>query len=284
MRIVSTLGGLALCTAVVLFFYRYWGLIPIPAQVTALTTAPLAALAGAGFAARRETTLYFTSLIALVALAAFVFDLHLVGVIFNLNPSPNAFLAWAIFALALAYRYGLRIPLAAGLASALIFFAGTVISWSGAWWEGCTSRPEWFLLAGALVAAAPSWIPHRRFPEFAGVYRLVGLLAVYGAILAPSVDGGASYLPFHHETVERLYQFVGLAAAAAAIWIGIRRQWTGTVNLGAAAFVVFLYIRLVEWWWDWMPHYLFFLIIGLISIALLAAFQRVRGRLKGVRP
>jgi cytochrome c-type biogenesis protein CcmH/NrfG len=28
MRIVSALGGLALCAAVFLFFYRFWGLIP----------------------------------------------------------------------------------------------------------------------------------------------------------------------------------------------------------------------------------------------------------------
>ena len=50
------------------------------------------------------------------------------------------------------------------------------------------------------------------------------------------------------------------------------------VTLGAAAFSVFLYLRLIVWWWDWIPHYLFFLIVAMISITLLAAFRRVRAR------
>ena len=33
LRITSTLGGLALCAAVVLFFNRYWGYLPTSAQV-----------------------------------------------------------------------------------------------------------------------------------------------------------------------------------------------------------------------------------------------------------
>lgn len=283
MRIASTLGGLALCAGVVLAFYRYWGVIPIPAQVMVLALAPLVCLAGVEFASRRETTLYFTSLIALVAVAAFVYDLNLLGSIFNLESSPNAFLAWGIFAFAIAYRYGLRVPLAAGLIAAIIFLSATAVSWTGAWWEGCATRPEWFVLGGALTVAAQFAIPHRRFPEFAGAYRLVGLVTLYGATLVLSMDGTTSYLAADHQSVERLYQFVGLVETAATMWVGIRRGWSGSVNLAASAFVVFLYVRLVSWWWDWMPHYLFFLIIGLISMGLLVAFRRVRGSLKGAR-
>src|SRR5438309_5161488 len=47
MRIVSTLGGLAICAAVVLFFSRFWGYLGTPAQVAIVMLAPLAALAGA---------------------------------------------------------------------------------------------------------------------------------------------------------------------------------------------------------------------------------------------
>ena len=36
MRVASTLGGLALCAALVLFFLRFWGLLGIPAQVAVL--------------------------------------------------------------------------------------------------------------------------------------------------------------------------------------------------------------------------------------------------------
>jgi hypothetical protein len=50
------------------------------------------------------------------------------------------------------------------------------------------------------------------------------------------------------------------------------------VNLGSLCFVVFLYIRLNDWWWDWMPKYLFCLILGLLSLGLLALFARIRAR------
>jgi hypothetical protein len=62
MRIVSTLGGIAICAAVLLFFARFWGYLGTPAQVVIVMLAPLAALAATEFAARRERTLYFAGL------------------------------------------------------------------------------------------------------------------------------------------------------------------------------------------------------------------------------
>jgi hypothetical protein len=38
----------------------------------------------------------------------------------------------------------------------------------------------------------------------------------------------------------------------------------------------------VDLWWNSMPKYLFFLLIGLIAIALVAVFKRLRGRLRSV--
>ena len=273
MRIASTLGGLALCAAVVLFFYRFWGSIPVPLQVVLLLAAPLAALAGAEFTARRETAPYFTSLVALVAFAAFVLDLNALGAVFNLTPTPHALLAWAVFAVALAYRFGLRLLLAAGLVCGMGWIAALVTSFAGLWTE-FFQRPETVIAAGLMAAAAP------RRAYFAPTHRLTGLLAVFLAVLVLSFDGG-TFLTVGRREAERLYQLAGLTGAAAAIWVGVRRQWNETVNLGAAAFVVFLYIRLFDWWWDWMPKYLFFLVVGLISIGLLVAFRRLRGRERG---
>ena len=51
------------------------------------------------------------------------------------------------------------------------------------------------------------------------------------------------------------------------------------MNLGAVAFVVFLYVRLHSWWWHWMPEYLFFFLIGLTAIGLVLIFRRLRRRL-----
>jgi len=48
------------------------------------------------------------------------------------------------------------------------------------------------------------------------------------------------------------------------------------VNLGAAFFTIFLYAKFVDWWWDWMPKYVFFFVIGFIAIGLLLAFRKIR--------
>ena len=93
MRIASTLGGLAICAAVVLFFIRYWGYFWTPAQVAILMATPLALLAGTEFAARRERTLYFAGLLALVTLASFILDLAALGRIFNITSTEKALLA-----------------------------------------------------------------------------------------------------------------------------------------------------------------------------------------------
>src|SRR5262249_144090 len=84
MRIASALGGIALCIALFLFFYRFWGLLTTPPQVVILIGATLAALALTEFAARREKTLYFAGLAALLALASFVLNLYVLGSIFNI--------------------------------------------------------------------------------------------------------------------------------------------------------------------------------------------------------
>jgi uncharacterized membrane protein len=276
MRIVSTLGALALAAAVVLFFFRIWGLIPVAAQVTVLVAAPLAALLGAEAAARRESSLYFTSLISLVAFAAFILDLNVMGTIFGLTPTPHALLVWSVFALALAYRFRLRLLLAAGVVCAIGYGASLLMVAFGEWWGAWDHRFETVLLVGLAVM----FYPERRVPEFAPVYRVVGLAAALIAALFLALNG-ASFLPLDSSLVEKIYQIGGMLVAAAAIWTGIARQWTAVVNLGAAAFILFLYIRLVEWWWDWMPKFLFFLIVGALSLALLFAFARVRARLKG---
>ncbi len=274
MRIASTLGGLALCAAAFMFFYRFWGALSTPVQVAILAAGPIGAVLLTDFAARRERTLYFASLAAIVAFACFVLNLSMLGVIFNLMPSPQAFLAWGAFALILAYAYRLRLMLAAGLVSMGVWAAAHFVSLSGAYWTEFSSRAENMVAAGLVILAVQ--LVRRDDPGFAWVYRVVGLLAVMLSLLTMALEGTLSYLPFASESVERFYQLTGLAASAAAIWVGIRHNIGAWVNTGATFFVVFLYIRLHVALWDVLPKYLFFLLIGLIAAGLLVAFQRIR--------
>ena len=70
------LGALALCIAVVLFVSRFWGALATGTQVGLLTAGTLAMLGLTEFAARREKTLYFAGLAALVLFAAYTNDLE----------------------------------------------------------------------------------------------------------------------------------------------------------------------------------------------------------------
>lgn len=281
MRIASTLGGLAIAAAVLLFFARYWGYLDTPLQAIIVMLTPLAALAGAEYAARRERTLYFAGLMALIALASFVMNLAVLGSIFNIASTERALLAWGAFAMLLAYRYGLRPLLVLGLGLLLSYGAATFTARLGYDWLDFWNRPEHFAAMGLIAFAVPLVVRHLRHTDFPPVYRLAGGLAFFIAVLALAEAGVHSYLPWENETVERVYEVAGLLSSAAAIWLGIARQWNGIVNLGSVFFTLFLFFRLYHWWWHWMPKYLFFAVIGALGIVLVLAFKRVRNLQQG---
>ncbi len=279
MRIASTLGGIAICAAVVLFFVRYWGYLDTSVQVAIVSVVPLLALGAAEFAAMRERTLYFTGLLALVAFASFVMDLTVLGNIFNINSTERALLAWGAFAMLLAYRYGLRLQLTLGLLLLISYGAAMVTAQFGYRWFDFGERPELVALLGLVVFSLPLAIRQGRYGDFPPVYRLVGTIVFFVCLISLAEWGIPSYLPFSHQNIERLYEFVGLLTSAGAIWVGIVRHWNGVVNTSATAFAIFLFTRLYHWWWNWMPKYLFFAVIGALGITLVLAFKRVRGQM-----
>lgn len=275
MRIVSFLGALAISAAIFFFFYRFWGDMGTTLQVAVLVSTPLLLLLATGYVATREKTLYFTSLLASVTFAAFVLDLSVLGIIFNITPSQNAFLAWGGLALLLAYAYSLRLPLVGGMACVMGYLAATVGTWGGCYWISFGERPENFIVAGLLLALVPL-LPHRKHPKFSGQYRVFGFLSIFIAILILANYGQISYLGWKAIYVEYLYQVLGFTVSAGVIAAGIRRHWPGMVNLGSTFFVLYLYTKLFDWWWDWMPKYLFFLMLGLIAVGLLFGMRRIR--------
>jgi uncharacterized membrane protein len=279
MRIASTLGALALCAAVVLFFTHYCGYLNIPTQLAIVIMTPLALLAGTEFVAHRERTPYFTGLVALVTLASFVLNLAVVGSIFNITSTERALLPWGGLAMLLAYRYGLRLMLALGLLFLMTYLAAAYTAWMGYRWLDFYNRPEHFLLLGLTVFAIALYLKHSRNTDFAPAYRLVGALTFFLAVLSLADWGGPSYLPWETQSIERFYEIVGLILSAAAIWWGIVRNWNGLVNTGALFFIIFLFTRLYHWWWDWIPRYLFFAVIGALGIVLVMAFKRIRGKM-----
>jgi uncharacterized membrane protein len=88
--------------------------------------------------------------------------------------------------------------------------------------------------------------------------------------------GRGSYLSLDPDVVEGLYQLLGFAGSAGAIWLGARRHWPEVINTGVTFFVIFLYTKFFDWWWEIMPKYLFFLVLGLTAILILLVLRRLR--------
>lgn len=281
LRFASFLGALALCVAVVLFVERFWGGLATGTQVALLLLGTAVPLGLTEFAARREKTLYFAGLAALVAFAAFVTDVSILGQVFNLVPSPHAFLLWAAFAGALAYGYGLRMLLVAMLVTSWVWLGGVLASAGGLYWTDFLVRPELQLPIAALALAA-GLSGHGEIRErFPPVYRLFGLITLFWAVLWLAASGEGSVLPLAPNQVEMVYQLFGFAAAALAIWAGVRRGWNEVTNTGVVAFTILIYIKAMDWWWDWMPRWLFFLTLGVIAMLIMLVLRRLKLRAGG---
>ncbi|MBF7730667.1 DUF2157 domain-containing protein [Pseudomonas sp. N040] len=276
MRIASFLGALALAASVFFLFYQFWGLFGETVQTVLLLAASLLTFGLTLWVQARDSSGYFSKLAALVAFACFVLNIAMLGQIFNITPSDKALLPWAAYALLLAYATQARLLLAAGILCVLAFIAARVGTWGGIYWLGFGERPENFLPAGWLIFSVPLLIGQQRFDGFAVVYRVFGLLALFLPILVLANWGDASYFDYPASRIEAAYQLLGFAAAAAVIWLGIRRDWTDVVNTGLTFFVIFLYTKLFDWWWASMPKYLFFLLLGLTAVLILLILRRLR--------
>jgi uncharacterized membrane protein len=276
MRVASFLGALALAASVFFLFYQFWGRFDETAQVAILVGAALGSMGLTVWIQTRDASGYFTKLAAMVAFACFVLNLVMLGQIFNITPSDKALLPWAALAFLLAYTCDLRLLLAAGICCVIAFVAARVGEWRGIYWLNFGQRPENFFPVAALLFVFPALVEHRRVSGFASIYRIFGLLCVLLPMLVLGHWGYGSYLDLDGKTIETSYQTLGFVVSALAIWIGARRQWADTVNTGITFFVIFLYTKFFDWWWEVMPKYLFFLVLGLAAILILLVLKRLR--------
>lgn len=278
MRLTALLGGVALCAALVLLGHRMWGLLPTSGQVALLGGAPLVLLGAAAWSSRCRMDPFFTTLLALAAGAAFVLDLNTVGVVFNSPGSPHALLAFALFALLVGYGLPSRLLLAAGLLLVCAYASALGQQLSGGWWAAFIEHPAFMIPAAALAYLGPSLARGPDPQRFAVVFRGCGAGAGLFALLIASF---AEHLCCHGlslEAAETTAQLLGLGLAAAVVYHGLRLGEASTSNLGALAFVAFLYARLHAWCWEWMPKYAFFFLVGFLALGLLMVFRRLRQR------
>ena len=276
MKIASLFGALAMAASIFFLFYQFWGYLNTPVQVVVLITAPISLFLLSILLSQKDKSTYFAKIAALVSLCCFVLNLSMLGQIFNITPSPNAFAIWAAFAFLLAYACKARVLLFFAIVLISGFIAMRLGTWSGMYWISFGERPENFFIPSLLIFFTPHFISHRQFAGFDAIYRVTALIMIFLPILILSNYGQISYLTWSNEVIEGSYQFVGFVLSAAVIALGVKRHWNHVVQTGNVFFVLFLYTKLFDWWWDWMPKYIFFFIIGLIAILAILVFKRMR--------
>ncbi len=280
MQVASFFGALALACSIFFLFYQYWGFLGTPLQVVILIAAPVLTLVATGFIRNKEQTGYFAKLMALISFACFILNIHMLGQIFNLTPSDNALLVWCLYAGVLAYALGSSVLLCIAICFFYGFIAARVGSWFGLYWLSMGDRPENFLIPALILFMVPSLISHRSWQCFASVYRVMGACGLLLAILVLSHWGRASYINASAGLVEGVYQVLGFVASAGFIYWGVRKTWSPIVNVGSVFFTIFLFTKFFDWWWEVMPKYLFFFIVGLTALLFLMVFNRLRESLK----
>jgi hypothetical protein len=280
MRVASLLGAAALTAAVVSFFYRVWGGVPTAGQVALVTSAPILSLVIVGIAAHLEKTRYVASLFAVVACGAFVLQVVVLGQIFNLRSSPHGVALCALFALAVGIPWRFAVPFALG-AIALVFYVPAVtLDVLGFAWANVPDRPELLGVSAAVGLLALSRVP----PELVTWGRPLLLTIALAVLLMMTMALPPTILPLGEEVVEIGYQVVSVVVTIALVAFGLRRGLNDVVILGSIFGGAFLLGRFVDWWWDWMPKYLFFLILAALALGWLWGLRVARRHLAESRP
>jgi uncharacterized membrane protein len=74
------------------------------------------------------------------------------------------------------------------------------------------------------------------------------------------------------------YQVVTALACAGLVAWGIRHDERAVMLIAVAGAVMFLFLRLADWFWDLVPQWLFFLLIAGFALGVLAVLRRLRLR------
>jgi len=276
MQIVSFLGAAALAASLFFLFYQYWGYFATTAQVAILVAAPLLSLGMAMWVRRLDAAGYYAKLAALLSFVCLLLNIVMLGSIFNMTPSPNAFAVFAAYGFLLAYMLQVRLLLVAGMLCSFIFIGAQFGTWMGGYWIYVGEYPEHFLLTAVFFFFLPKFVSQDYYHGFTSLYQIWASIVFFVAVLILANWGSISYLPWSSTVIEGCYQVVGFVTSGLLVVYGLR---TGTAKLmltGNVFFALFLYTKFFDWWWDWLPKYLFFLVVGLTAILAMVVFNRLR--------
>jgi hypothetical protein len=276
MQIVSFLGASALAVSLFFLFYQYWGYFGTAAQVAILVAAPILSLLLAFWLRRLDTSGYYAKLAALVSFACWLLNIVMLGSIFNMTPSPNALAIFALYGFLLAYMLQVRLLLAAAIVCSFLFVGAKFGTWMGGYWIYMGEYPEHFLLTAVALFCLPLWLSQENFFGFKHIYQQLSVAVFFICLLILSNWGWGSYLPWSRAMIEGAYQLLGFVASGLLIVYGLRTAEAHLMLAGNVFFALFLYTKFYDWWWAWLPKYVFFFLVGLTAILALMVFNRLR--------
>lgn len=277
LRLASIFGAATLVAAITALVHRVWGDLSLPAQVTLLTAFPLMALAGVQVAAEREQTRYVAGLFALVACGTAWFAIGTIPRLLDLPHSSLLLWLAGAFGIAVAASYGFRLVFSLSIAVLLVASGSVFFAAGGVPWPAIAERPE-PLLGAALVCLIVSAQLAGLGEGFDRAARHAALAIGLSALLALATFRGTSLLAFSPGISLVLYQAVFVPVTLTLLWRTLRSGDRIGAGLVAAALALFLVVRYVDWFWDRLPAWLFFLVLAGLSFVCIAALRRARSR------
>lgn len=275
MRLATLLGAAALSIAWAMLVSSLWDDLGHATRLLLVWLPPVVLWLATSVAARRESSGYVANIVGSVGTIAIAVAGFATADLYNIDSPRLAFLLFGGYGLVMAYRYRLVLPL-------LVAIVGV-----GAWaWslEALLLRspvndtfehlePLILVGLGAYLIGAVRGDP----PAFSLVWRLAGIVAMVGPLLLLGISTDGSWFGSGH-TSELVYQLVGFVAFVTMVWQGLKRDDMILARAGATALVLFLFLRMVDWFWEAIPDWLFFLLMGGLAFAALLVLRAVRAR------
>lgn len=274
MRFATLLGAAALSIAWGMFATSLWDDLGHTARMALVWLPPLLLLFATTSAAKRESTGYVANIVATVGtIAAAVAGFATVST--GSGSARWPFLLFGAYGMVLAYRHRLVLPLLVGIVGVggWIWSLDSLVHGTPAYQF---EHSEPLLICGLLALAVGVWRRNDP-PGFSTVWRLAGVCAIVAPLLILGLDGTSSWFG-RGEGVELAYQAIGFLAFVGMVIHGLGRDDAIVARGGATALVLFLFFRMVDWLWDVIPDWLFFLLVGALAFAVLRLLKSVRDR------
>lgn len=281
MRLATLLGAAALSAAWGLLVASVWDDLGTGARLGVVWLPPVVIALLVPWTVRRESSGYVANIAATVAAIGVV-----VAGFATLDTLQRPEARWPMllagsYAMFAAYRHRLVLPLLLG------------ITGLGAWlWSldallfgDPVTRAFRHLEPPMLLGAAGLGMARTRLadaPGFRRAWTVAGMTALAVPLLILGLTADGSWFG-SGRTVEAMYLAVGAVTFTGLAWFGLACDDLTLARGAAAAMVVFLFFRLMDWFWDAIPKWLFFLLVGVLALGALLVLSGVRKRRRAIR-